>query len=268
MTQKDSVAAQGGLPHGGRQYLKGSPTSAGNERIRAVSVRSLSAKEEKPMILQSDAEKIRKLSADVDRQCGEFLSFMATPTRVRRIGLTRDLHPDECDRIAVKVTGFFSRSRFDEHFEGRITVEGWTIEQALAVWFSLAHLALVVAATKAYGSEQGAVSRVVRLCEPHLTKRWSMPMGVSIRFQSTVERTESEALAALSTCATGRDLATFEIRYTDRILGVQVPLSVRNKSNPLMDYLSTNAEPQAGLAISHYVGLLFMELVESLVPEF
>ena len=148
----------------------------------------------------------------------------------------------------------------------QITAEGWTIEQALAMWFALAHPALVVAATKAYAGEQEAISRVVRLCEPYLMKRWSVPMGISIMFQSAVERSESEAFAALSACATGHDLATFEIRYTDRILGVPVPFSVRNKSNPLMDYFSINTEPQAGLAFSHYVGLLFMELVESLVP--
>lgn len=218
------------------------------------------------MISQSDAEKIRKLSADVDRQCSEWLCFMATPTRVPRIGLTRDLDPDGCDRIAEVVTGFFPRSRFDEHFEGRITAEGWTIEQALAMWFALAHLALVVAATKAYGGEQEAISRVVRLCEPYLMKRWSMPIGISIMFQSAVERSETEAFAALSACATGHDLAEFESRYTDRILGVPVPFSVRNKSNPFMDYFSINAERQAGLGFSHCVGLLFMELVESLVP--
>jgi len=66
--------------------------------------------------------------------------------------------------IAERLGQVFSCSQFMTLFENQALSSGWTLGDALAVWYSLGNLALVVSLWEAF-SDEAKISRIIRLCQ-------------------------------------------------------------------------------------------------------
>jgi len=102
--------------------------------------------------------------------------------------------------------------------------EGWTLGDALAVWYSLGHFALVVAAWSAF-NDKSQVSSIIDLCRPSLVKYWNVPPDVLDKLRTVVNETEAAAFASYARCNESNRLELFFSRYVSRILGAPVPFS-------------------------------------------
>ena len=108
--------------------------------------------------------------------------------------------------VAALVASAFSSAEFARLFGEQVLPERWSLDEALAVWYSLGHLALVVAAWRAYNNNT-KVSRVLDHCRPRLLKDWRSPEGVLDQLRTIVNQTEAEAFACFTKCTAGADLS-------------------------------------------------------------
>jgi len=77
--------------------------------------------------------------------------------------------------IAERLGQVFSCSQFMTLFEDQALSSDWTLGDALAVWYSLGNLALVVSLWEAFNDE-AKISRITRLCQMFLQKHGACPM--------------------------------------------------------------------------------------------
>jgi hypothetical protein len=124
--------------------------------------------------------------------------------------------------VANRVGEAFSCSQFMCLFENQTLSPGWTLGDALAVWYSLGHLALIVSLWEAFNDE-AKISRILRPCRAMLPKHLSMPDGVCAKLRAIEGKTESAAFASFNACKDGTELLIFFSSYVRRILGASVP---------------------------------------------
>lgn len=131
------------------------------------------------------------------------------------------------DAIATAISETFSASRFTDQFENEALSQGWTLRDALSVWYSLGHLVLVVAAWTAF-NDKTRVFRILDECRPLLLKHWNLSGEMAEMLRKVVNETEAEAFKSFTSCKNGTDLSVFFSRFVSRILGAPVPFSGRS----------------------------------------
>jgi hypothetical protein len=109
-------------------------------------------------------------------------------------------------------------------FEDHELSSGWTLGDALAAWFSLGNLALVVALWEAFNDETKS-SLIIRFCQILLPKHWGMSNEICAKFRVLIERTETAAFASFNACKDGTELLVFFSRYVSRMLGTSLPFA-------------------------------------------
>jgi hypothetical protein len=109
-------------------------------------------------------------------------------------------------------------------FEDHELSSGWTLGDALAAWFSLGNLALVVALWEAFNDETKS-SLIIRFCQILLPKHWGMSNEICAKFRVLIERTEAAAFASFNACKNGNELLVFFSRYVARMLGTSLPFA-------------------------------------------
>jgi hypothetical protein len=103
-------------------------------------------------------------------------------------------------------------------FENQTLSPGWTLGDALAVWYSLGHLALIVSLWEAFNDE-AKMSRILRPCRAMLLKQWNLSDEMCAKMQALAGKTEAAALASFNACNDGTELLIFFSQYVRRILG-------------------------------------------------
>lgn len=131
------------------------------------------------------------------------------------------------DHLAESTANPFSSAKFIEYFKGKPLKEGWTLSDALAVWYSLGHLALVIATWKAY-NDRAKVALLLDHTRPKLVKKWGFSPELFEKLRVQVNETEAAAISSFVRCKSGSDLLLFFNRYVSRILGTPVPFSERS----------------------------------------
>jgi hypothetical protein len=131
-----------------------------------------------------------------------------------------------CEGIANHIGKSFSSTEFNRLFYNATLSDGWTLGDALAVWYSLGNLALVVVVWTTY--DKAKAPAIIDVSHPVLLKHWNMPADVLKKFVTVVGETEASAFAAYTGCKDGLDLSRFFGRYVSSILGAPVPFSERN----------------------------------------
>ena len=135
------------------------------------------------------------------------------------------LKPEHVAEIVAERLGqAFSCSQFMNLFEDRELSSGWTLGDALAAWFSLGNLALVVALWEAFNDETKS-SLIIRFCQILLPKHWGMSNEICAKFRVLIERTEAAAFASFNACKNGNELLVFFSRYVARMLGTSLPFA-------------------------------------------
>jgi hypothetical protein len=126
--------------------------------------------------------------------------------------------------VAERLGQAFSCSQFINLFEDHELSSGWTLGDALAAWFSLGNLALVVSLSEAFNDEAKS-SLIIRFCQILLLKHWGMSNEICAKFRVLVERTEAAAFASFNACKDGTELLVFFSRYVGRMLGTSLPFA-------------------------------------------
>jgi hypothetical protein len=126
--------------------------------------------------------------------------------------------------VAERLGQAFSCSQFINLFEDHELSSGWTLGDALAAWFSLGNLALVVALSEAFNDEAKS-SLIIRFCQILLPKHWGMSHEICAKFRVLIERTEAAAFASFNACKDGTELLVFFSRYVSRMLGTSLPFA-------------------------------------------
>jgi len=126
--------------------------------------------------------------------------------------------------VAERLGQAFSCSQFINLFEDHELSSGWTLGDALAAWFSLGNLALVVALWEAFNDEAKS-SLMIRFCQILLPKHWGMSHEICAKFRVLIERTEAAAFASFNACKNGNELLVFFSRYVARMLGTSLPFA-------------------------------------------
>jgi len=126
--------------------------------------------------------------------------------------------------VAERLGQVFSCSQFITLFEAHELSSGWTLGDALAAWFSLGNLALVVALWEAFNDEAKS-SLILRFCQILLPKHWGMSDEICAKFRVVIERTEAAAFASFNACKDGTELLAFFSRYVSRMLGTSLPFA-------------------------------------------
>jgi hypothetical protein len=135
------------------------------------------------------------------------------------------LKPEHVAEIVAERLGqAFSCSQFINLFEDHELSSGWTLGDALAAWFSLGNLALVVSLAEAFNDEAKS-SLITRFCQILLPKHWGMSNEICAKFRVLIERTEAAAFASFNACKDGTELLVFFSRYVGRMLGTPLPFS-------------------------------------------
>jgi hypothetical protein len=124
--------------------------------------------------------------------------------------------------VANRLGEAFSCSQFMTLFENQTLSQGWTLGDALAVWYSLGHLALIVSLWEAFNNE-AKISRILRPCRTMLHKHWGVSDGVSAKLRAVGEKTESATFASFNACNDGTELLIFFSHFVRRILGASAP---------------------------------------------
>ena len=109
-------------------------------------------------------------------------------------------------------------------FEDQALSSDWTLGDALAVWYSLGNLALVVSLWEAFNDE-AKISRITRLCQMFLQKQWGMSNEICAKYRVVIEKTEAAAFASFNACKNGTGLLVFFSRYVGRMLGTSLPFA-------------------------------------------
>lgn len=122
------------------------------------------------------------------------------------------------EKLASGLAKQYSSAEFSHWFGNQTLAEGHTLNDALAAWYSLANLELVLAAWTAFndGDKAGCVISLTRAA---LQKHWNMPKESFERMRAIVEKTEAFSVVAYSNCNSGTDLYRFFDRYFWMILG-------------------------------------------------
>ena len=118
--------------------------------------------------------------------------------------------------VAERLGQAFSCSQFINLFEDHELSSGWTLGDALAAWFSLGNLALVVALWEAFNDEAKS-SLIIRFCQ--------MSDEICAKFRVLIERTEAAAFTSFNACKNGTELLVFFSRYVSRMLGTSLPFA-------------------------------------------
>jgi hypothetical protein len=135
------------------------------------------------------------------------------------------LKPEHVAEIVAERLGqAFSCSQFMNLFEDHELSSGWTLGDALAAWFSLGNLALVVALWEAFNDETKS-SLIIPFCQILLPKHWGMSNEICAKFRVLIERTEAAAFASFNACKNGNELLVFFSRYVARMLGTSLPFA-------------------------------------------
>ena len=135
------------------------------------------------------------------------------------------LKPEHVAEIVAERLGqAFSCSQFINLFEDHELSSGWTLGDALAAWFSLGNLALVVSLAEAFNDEAKS-SLIIRFCQILLPKHWGMSNEICAKFRVLIERTEAAAFASFNACKDGTELLVFFSRYVSRMLGTSLPFA-------------------------------------------
>ena len=129
--------------------------------------------------------------------------------------------------VAERLGQAFSCSQFINLFEDHELSSGWTLGDALAAWFSLGNLALVVSLSEAFNDEAKS-SIIIRFCQILLPKHWGMSNEICAKFRVLIERTEAAAFASFNACKNGTELLVFFSRYVGRMLGTSLPFAEHN----------------------------------------
>jgi hypothetical protein len=124
--------------------------------------------------------------------------------------------------VANRLSEAFSCSQFMSLFENQTLSPGWTLGDALAVWYLLGHLALIVSLWEAFNDE-AKISRILRPCRAMLPRHWSMSDGVCAKLRAVGEKTESATFASFNACKDGTELLIFFSHYVRKILGASAP---------------------------------------------
>jgi hypothetical protein len=152
--------------------------------------------------------------------------------------------------IAGYIATVFSSAEFSTLFSGHALADGWTVGDALAVWYSLGHLSLDVAAWRAY-NDAAKVARVLDYCRPRLVREWDMSEEVYNKLRAAVNEKDAEAFKAFVVCTGPADLRHFFVRYISWILGAPLPLSNRDIfEDQLGGLLVLGCDPILTLAVS------------------
>ena len=129
--------------------------------------------------------------------------------------------------VAAEIGEGFSIRFLTELFNDATLSEGWTMNDALPVWYSLGNLALVIAAWTTYDDTTKA-TRIISRCRSLLQKHWNMSEDVFEKLRAVIAETEASAFASFVRCKDGKDLMRFFARYVSRICGAPVPFSERS----------------------------------------
>ncbi len=130
------------------------------------------------------------------------------------------------EQVANAVGAAFSLAHFVQLFSGAQAAEGWTADDALAAWYSLGNLALVVSTWTVY-NDRARAPRIIARARAVLQRRWELTDDLFGRMRAAIDETEASALRAFMSCKEGADLSRFFARYVSRILGAPVPFSQR-----------------------------------------
>jgi hypothetical protein len=144
--------------------------------------------------------------------------------------------------IADLIGKSFSSTQFTELFKNATLSEGWTPGDALAAWYSLGNLALIVAVWTTY-DDKAKAPPIIDLCRSKLRKHWNMPADIFEKFLTVVGETEASAFTAFTRCKDGTELSRFFGRYVSRILGAPVPFSERSMFEDQMMGFKYRSEP-------------------------
>jgi hypothetical protein len=131
--------------------------------------------------------------------------------------------------VAQLIAETFSSNRFTENFGSQTLSTGWAYNDALAAWYSLGNLALVVAVWQTYNSEPDRANQMIDLVRSELLRLWTMSDPVSARLQTVAAETEEQALRSFTSCKSGIELSLFFSRYVSRILGAPVPFTTESR---------------------------------------
>jgi hypothetical protein len=134
--------------------------------------------------------------------------------------------------VANRLGEAFSCSQFMSLFEHQTLSPGWTLGDALAHWYSLGNLALLVALWEAFNDE-AKISRILRPCRTMLPKHWSMSDDACAKLRAVGEKTESATFASFNACKDGTELLIFFSQYVRRILGASAPAEHSTSENEL-----------------------------------
>jgi hypothetical protein len=135
---------------------------------------------------------------------------------------------EEMARLVASEIGEGFSSRFlTELFKDATLSEGWTLNDALPVWYSLGNLALLIAVWTTY-NDAAKATPIISRCRSLLQKHWKMSEDVFEKLRAVIAETEASAFASFVRCKDGKDLMLFFHRYVSRICGAPVPFSERS----------------------------------------
>lgn len=129
--------------------------------------------------------------------------------------------------VAAEIGDGFSLRFLKELFKDATLSEGWTINDALPVWYSLGNLALVIAVWTTH-DDAAKATPIISRCRSLLQKHWNMSDDVFEKLRAVIAETEASAFASFVRCKDGKDLMLFFSRYVSRICGAPVPFSERS----------------------------------------
>jgi eukaryotic-like serine/threonine-protein kinase len=136
----------------------------------------------------------------------------------------------------------------------------WTVDDALAVWYSIADVAMVLSVNRAFKGDRARMDRFYNLCRPALARQWNIPRPVLEKLKIVIASTEEMGLRFFEETKGGDDLLRFFNWYANRILGVPIPRPM----SPFDCASQLGIIPQAGLTDSDVVGKSFMTLLRVL----
>jgi hypothetical protein len=122
------------------------------------------------------------------------------------------------EKLASSLAKEYSPAGFSRWFGNQKLAEGHTLNDALAAWYSLANLQLVIAAWAAFKDGEKA-DCIIDLTRVALQRHWSLPNDALEKLRTIVEKTEAFSVAAYSSCGSGMDLHRFFDQYIWMILG-------------------------------------------------
>ncbi len=148
---------------------------------------------------------------------------------LQQVGHTDDkLTFEEVARlVAAEIGEGFSLRFLTELFKNATLSEGWTLNDALPVWYSLGNLALVIAVWTTFDDNTKA-TRIISRCRSLLQTHWNMSETVFEKLRTIVAETEASGFASFVRCKDGKNLMLFFARYVSRICGAPVPFTERS----------------------------------------